>query len=252
MIEAYHADRSWRSKLRRRTVRFAARRPAHAPTRPMISFSFDDAPASAAETGAAILETRGLKGSFYIAAALAGTDAATGRMADADAVRRLAAAGHEIGCHTYTHLDCGQASACDAVEDVARNAETLGAWGLPRPTTFAYPYGDVAPGTKRALAGRFGLMRALHPGVIGAGGDLNQCPAVGIEGAGGGEIAMRWLQRAAGRPVWLIFYTHDVTDAPSAWGCTPATLAGLADAALSAGFEVVTVDQGARRLAPAV
>ena len=31
----------------------------------------------------------------------------------------------------------------------------LGEWGAGRPTTFAYPYGDVAPGPKRALAGRF-------------------------------------------------------------------------------------------------
>ena len=83
-------------------------------------------------------------------------------MATPDQVRRLADAGHEIGCHTYSHLDCGQAAACDAVEDVARNAETLAAWGVGRPTTFAYPFGDVAPATKRAMAPRFALMRALH------------------------------------------------------------------------------------------
>jgi len=248
MAEAYHADRSWRGKLRRRTVRFAVRRPARAPARPMISFSFDDAPATAADAGARILEARGLKGSFYIAAAMAGTDAAAGRMADADAVRRLAGAGHEIGCHTYSHLDCGQATACDAVEDVARNAETLAHWGLARPSTFAYPYGDVAPATKRALAGRFDLMRALHAGMIAAGSDLNQAPAIGVEGPDGGDIAMRWMNRAAGRPVWLILYTHDVEDTPSPWGCTPGTLSGLVDTALGAGFEVVTVAEGARRL----
>jgi len=185
MIEAYHADSSWRGKLRRRTVRLAARRPARTPAGPMISFCFDDAPASAAEVGAAILERRGLRGSYFIAAAMAGTDAATGRMADALAVRRLAEAGHEVGCHTYSHLDCGQASAEDAVEDVALNAETLARWGLPRPATFAYPFGDVAPATKRALAGRFALMRALHPGLVTAGADLNQAPAVGVEGADG-------------------------------------------------------------------
>ena len=151
----------------------------------MISFAFDDVPASAAETGAAILARRGLKGTFFVAAALAGADAVTGPMATADDVRRLAEAGHEIGCHTYTHLDCGQASACDAVEDVARNAETLEAWGVARPTTLAYPFGDVAPATKHALASRFALMRALHHGVLSAGSDLNQAPAVGVEGQPG-------------------------------------------------------------------
>jgi peptidoglycan/xylan/chitin deacetylase (PgdA/CDA1 family) len=250
MVEAYHADTSWRGKLRRRTVRLATRRPARAPTGPMISFCFDDAPASATEAGAAILDRRGLKGSYFIAAAMAGTDAATGRMADAAAVRRLADAGHEVGCHTYSHLDCGQASAEDAVEDVALNAETLARWGLPRPTTFAYPFGDVAPATKRALAGRFALMRALHPGLLTAGADLNQAPAVGVEGADGEARARRWLNRAAGRKAWLILYTHDVADDPTPWGCTPAALERLADTALAAGFEVVTVAEGARRLSP--
>ena len=248
-LAAYHADASWRGKLRRRTVRLAARKPARAPACPMISFAFDDAPASAAETGAAILEQRGVKGAYFIAAALAGTDSVTGRMATPDAVRRLAAAGHEIGCHTYTHLDCGQASACDAVEDVARNAETLEAWGVGRPTTFAYPFGDVAPATKRALSPRFALMRALHHGLVTGGSDLNQAPAVGVEGPDGEAVAMDWVRRAAQRNAWLILYTHDVADDPSPFGCTPAALARLVDAALANGLQPVTVAEGAARLA---
>ena len=58
---AYHADSSWRGKLRRRTVRLASRRPARSPRRPMLSFAFDDVPASAVVTGAEILERRGLR-----------------------------------------------------------------------------------------------------------------------------------------------------------------------------------------------
>jgi peptidoglycan/xylan/chitin deacetylase (PgdA/CDA1 family) len=244
----YHADNSWRAKVRRRTVRLTSRHPARAPDRPMLSFAFDDAPASATEVGAEILERRGLKATYYVAAALAGTAAATGRMACAQAVQRLAAAGHEIGCHTYTHLDCGQATAQDAVEDVALNAETLARWGLPRPTTFAYPFGDVASATKRALAGRFRLMRATHPGLVTARSDLNQAPSIGVWGAQGEALAMRWLDQLATRTAWLILTTHDVAEQPSAWGCTPATLERLADAALAAGIEVVTVAKGAARV----
>jgi peptidoglycan/xylan/chitin deacetylase (PgdA/CDA1 family) len=250
MAEAYHADTSWRGKLRRHTVRLATRRPARAPQRPMISFSFDDVPVSAAETGARILESRGLKATYYIAAALAGTDSATGRLAEAAAVKRLADAGHEIGCHTYSHLDCGQATACDAVEDVARNAETLAEWGVGRPTTFAYPFGDVAAGPKRALAGRFDLLRIVRSGVVARGSDLNQAPAVPFEGPGGEALAMRWLSQAARQRAWVILCSHDVSETPTQWGCTPAALERLADAALAAGFDVVTVAEGARRLAP--
>jgi peptidoglycan/xylan/chitin deacetylase (PgdA/CDA1 family) len=248
MDAAYHADASWRGKLRRRAVRLAARRPARAPAGPMISFAFDDIAATAAETGAAILEQRGIKATYFVAAALAGTDAVTGPMASPDQVRRLAEAGHEIGCHSFTHLDCGQAAPCDAVEDVARNAETLQAWGVGRPTSFAYPFGDVAPATKRALAPRFVLMRALHRGVVTRGSDLNQAPAVGIEGSDGEALAMRWLERAARRRAWLILCTHDVAAEPSPYGCTPGALERLAEAALANGFEPVTVAEGAARL----
>jgi len=248
MADVYHADASWRGKLRRRTVRLATRRPAKAPAGPMISFTFDDVPASAADAGAAILARRGMKGAFFVAAALAGTDAVTGPMATPDDVRRLADAGHEIGCHTYSHLDCGQAAPHDAVEDVARNAETLAAWGVGRPTSFAYPFGDVAPATKRAIAPRFSLMRALHRGLVTAGSDLNQAPAVGVEGPDGEALAMGWLARAAHRRAWLILCMHDVADIPSPYGCTPAALERLADAALANGFEPVTVAEGAARV----
>jgi peptidoglycan/xylan/chitin deacetylase (PgdA/CDA1 family) len=99
------------------------------------------------------------------------------------------------------------------------------------------------------LAPRFVLSRALHHGVVGQGGDLNQAPAVGIEGADGEAVAEHWLDVAKRRTAWLILYTHDVADRPSEWGCTPAVLERLIDKSIAAGFEVVTVAQGAARLA---
>ncbi|MFC3076976.1 polysaccharide deacetylase family protein [Phenylobacterium terrae] len=249
-MEAYRADASLGGKLRRRLVRGAHRRPlGAAPERPMVSFTFDDAPASAARTGAELLEARGLKGAYYVSAGLAGSEGPMGRYAEPDDYRRLAGAGHEIGCHTYSHLDCGRAAGHAALSEAVRNAEQLEAWDIPFPATFAYPYGDVAAGPKAILAARFRLLRALHPGLVEKGCDLNQAPAVGIEGPDGEASARRWLDKARARKAWLILYTHDVQDSPSKWGCTPKALAGLIDAAVDGGFEVVTVAEGVRRLA---
>ena len=247
--EAYAADNSLYGKLRRRTAWMTHRRPlAVAPGRPMLSLSFDDAPLTAATAGAAILEARGLRGTFYVSAGLAGKDAPMGVCAGSEDYRRLAAAGHELACHTYSHLDCGRASGPGAKADVERNVETLAAWGAPTLESFAYPYGDVGPGPKAALAGRFSTLRALHHGIIERGSDLNQAPAVGIEGPPGPAAARRWMERAKARNAWLILYTHDVAPDPSPWGCTPETFAAIIDEALAAGFEIDTVGAIARRL----
>ncbi|ENZ81687.1 MULTISPECIES: polysaccharide deacetylase family protein [Caulobacter] len=248
-VDAYEPDRSLKGKLRRRLIRLAHRRPARVKLdRPMVSFSFDDAPATACEAGAKALEDRGLRGTYYFAAGLTGRDGPMGRFATGEDARRLHDAGHEIACHTYSHLDCGQSSAAITISDVERNAEALAAWGTGAPVSFAYPYGDVGAPAKTALAGRFKTLRALHHGLITNGADLNQAPAVGIEGDDGEAIAKAWLDRAKARNAWLILYTHDVADRPSQWGCTTGGLERLIDRATAEGFDIVTVAEGARRI----
>jgi peptidoglycan/xylan/chitin deacetylase (PgdA/CDA1 family) len=247
---AYSADRSLKGKLRRRLVRLAARRPARLSLeRPMVSVSFDDPPATAAHAGARALEDRGLRGTYYVSAGLAGRQGPMGRYATREETMALHAAGHEIACHTFSHLDCGAAPRNAVEADVARNHQALADWGAGEPANFAYPYGDVSHGAKAALGPRYRVLRALNHGLIEAGTDLNQAPAVGVEGADGERTARAWLERAIRRRAWLILYSHDVSDQPTEWGCTPGALARLIDRALEAGCEVVTVAEGARRLA---
>lgn len=248
-VEAYTPDLSLKGKLRRRLARLAVRKPARlALERPLVSFTFDDAPATAAKVGAALLEARGLRGTYYVSAGLAGREGPMGRYATREETQGLIAAGHEIACHTYSHIDCGKGGKARILAEVDRNAEALADWGAPPLRHFAYPYGDVSIDAKQVLDRRFGTLRGLHKGLIEHGGDLNQAPSVGVEGADGEAIALRWLEEAARRKAWLILYTHDVAESPSAWGCTPKTLERLIDTALEGGFDIVTVDEGARRV----
>ena len=245
----YHADPSLKGKLRRRLVRLQHRRPATAaPERPMISFSFDDAPVSAFTTGAQVLERHGVRGTYFVCAGTAGQCGFVGPLGGREHMRRARAAGHELACHTYSHLDCGKASARETEADLDRNAATLSEWGVGAPLTFAYPYGDVGPRAKRRLADRFALARALHPGVVEGGADLAQAPAVGMEGVGGEAKARRWMAAALRRKAWLIVFTHGVEDVVTPYGCTAAALERLVCDALAHGFDVVTVAEGARRL----
>ena len=125
-MEVYQPDRSLKGKIRRRAVRLIHRRPAKgAPDGPMVSFSFDDAPLSAAILGGEILGDQQARGTYFLSAGLAGQDSPMGPMLQQADATRLAAADHEIACHTFSHLDCGQADGAAAGEDVDRNHVAL-------------------------------------------------------------------------------------------------------------------------------
>lgn len=246
----YSADRSLYGKLRRRASKLVHRRPARLPhlARPLLTFSFDDAPQSAAVAGASIIERYGWRATFFISSGIMGEDSHFGHYTTADQIRALHARGHEIACHTFTHIDCGQASARAIEASLEHNQNRLVGLSLPRSETFAYPYGDVSPQAKALLSSRYLAARALHHGLIVTGTDLNQTPAVGIEGRGGEAAALDWMRRTKAHPQsWLVLYTHDVREDPSPWGCTPQTLKTLAEAAKTLDFEVVTYGEGARR-----
>ena len=131
-MAAYEADRSLRGKLRRRYSRLIHRRPLTLPEgRPMITFGFDDVPATAVSNGAAVLEDAGVRGTFYVCAGLEGQTGPMGAYGGASETERLLDAGHEVACHTFSHLDCGQAGAAAIAEDVRRNGEALAALGRP-------------------------------------------------------------------------------------------------------------------------
>ena len=246
--QPYRADPSLKGKLRRRVVRLRHRRVATVrPGRPMVSFSFDDAPVSAFTTGADILEHHGARGTYFVCAGTAGGRGPVGPLGDRSDMLRVQAAGHEIACHTHSHLDCGKADASTAARDLDRNAAVLGEWGVAPVQTFAYPFGEVGSRAKGVLASRFALSRALHPGVVEAGTDLAQAPAVGIEGEDGEAKARRWIDEALRRRGWLILFTHGVEQGLPPYGCTVNAFARLVDHAVRQGLEVVTVAEGARR-----
>jgi peptidoglycan/xylan/chitin deacetylase (PgdA/CDA1 family) len=249
-VEARRADASLGGKLRRREARLWRRRGLGAgPAGPIVSFTFDDIPESAAVAGARALEAKGLLGTFYISASLLEREGPMGRYASRRDVARLALAGHEIGCHTFTHLECGPAAPDRIEREVEINAAALMELCGKAPETFAYPFGDVSAKAKAGLAPHFRLLRALHPGLARRGADLNQAPSVTVAGPGGEARASAWIDRAARGRAWLMLCLHDVAEDPSPWGCTPDALARLIERAESRGCEVLPVSAALDRMA---
>lgn len=242
-MQPYAADASLGGKLRRRFARLTHRRPARLGlTRPVVSFTFDDIPESAAHAGAGVLEAHDARGTFYVCTGLADREGHMGRFANANEVRDLAARGHEVACHTRDHTDCHRASDAQLLEDTSDNVARLKALGAT-PRHFAFPYGEVSSQAKAMLAPHYGSLRGVHAGLVRDGSDLNQLPAVGIEGEEGEANACRWINRVVAENAWLILFTHDVRETPSAWGCTPDALDRLAAHARASGCDIRTVGE---------
>src|ERR1700759_3515022 len=71
--------------------------------RPMVSFTFDDVPKTAATVGAPLLEEYDARGTFYIAGDLVGKWSGNWIGLSADEIIGLHRRGHEIACHTFSH-----------------------------------------------------------------------------------------------------------------------------------------------------
>ncbi len=216
---------------------------------PIVSFSFDDFPASAADNAAPRLEAAGMRGTFYLSTGLLGAELDGKTVADAKTVARLHAKGHEIGGHTHDHLNVQRVSGAELDADIGRNLAGIAALtgdpgrsGARSPLSFAYPYGITALGPKRALARRFAGLRGIQPGVNRGLIDLAHLRGQELYDRTSTladiDALLDEAERVRG---WLILYTHDVVDRPSYIGCSTGYFARTVDLVRSRGFDVRTV-----------
>lgn len=185
---------------------------------PVVSFTFDDAPLSAFTNGGKILETYGYRGTFYVSGGLIGRPTVLGQVADLDTIRNFYGRGHEIGNHTYDHLDCKKAGFLGIVRSISQNRTMLGG-GMSG--SFAYPYGAVDARVRVAVrlctTSARGISFGINRNVI----DLMHLKAAQVYDRRGIDMCLDLVDECAGEGGWLIFYTHDVCDEPSDFGCTP-------------------------------
>lgn len=215
---------------------------------PMVSFTFDDVPKSAATLGAAILEAHGARGTFYVIGSQVGTSSALWDMVDGEDVVALHRQGHEIACHTFSHK-----RACDLDEatlsaEIERNQHYLRSLDSSiRIENFAYPFGYGSFVRKRQLKGVFRSCRSIVPGVNSGSVDLQFLRAMPLIDR---RIDRDGIERAFDQAEtdngWLIFYTHDVADEPSPYGCSPSLLNEALEAAARRKIPVLNMAEALR------
>lgn len=250
-----NTDSPW-TKIAGMASRFIARQSRSKITilrnaRPIVTFTFDDVPASACELGARILERQGGRGTFYVAGGGCGTaDLGGPSHASIDQLRTVWANGHEIGCHTYSHPAIRHMSLDDLGRELSSNQAVLKKISddiVVR--NFAYPYGDLSIRTKRYLEGRFDSCRSGHAGInIGIAdlGALDACPLqnASLDRAKFAKLIAEVVQNCG----WLILYSHDVAESPSRYGVSPDLLEWAVSAATASGCVLATVAEGLKLL----
>jgi len=210
---------------------------------PLVSFTFDDVPDSPYSNGAAVLEDHGGRGTFYIADGTLGAVDTHWRVIGRDQVSALHARGHEIGCHTFSHVGVDRLDAVALDEECRRNREALRELcpGIMI-TNFCYPFGRASLPRKRQLETRFDTCRGIYEGVNSGIADLGLLRVIELyDRTLSREKLERTLRETRERNGWLIFYTHDVAETPSWIGCSPRLLRETLQAVAAEGMECLTV-----------
>ena len=216
---------------------------------PMVSFTFDDIPDSAAKIGAPLVEAHGGHATFYVAGGLLQRWSGHWQGSDEAGIIALHARGHEIACHTFSHPRVADLAPVALRADIAENRRYLtGLDASIKLENFAYPYGLASLWHKPFLAGTFRSSRGTLPGVNRDVVDLQvlrATPLVSVHiDRDGVERSFDDLMASGG---WLIFYSHDVAASPSPYGCTPDLLRCALEAASRRKLPIVTVAQALDR-----
>lgn len=220
----------------------------------IVSFSFDDVPRSGAVIGAEILESHGLRGTFYISMGMSTPmeqvsvaadpykDGEKLLFANEQDVLNLDTKGHEIGCHSFSHLYQKSRSVSSIVEDCKLNVDLLSSLINKPIVSYSYPYGDINLGAKKLLRHQYSSLRTVWPGVNVGITDLSCLRSTSISGQNFNKDKMRLLVKSAvDKKAWLIFFTHEVCVAPNAWGTKIDEFDWLVDEVVKAGCKVEPV-----------
>src|ERR1700722_2225112 len=211
---------------------------------PIVSFTFDDFPRSALTAGGRILKSHGARGTYYAAVGLMNTVNHLGEQFRREDLDTLLSDGHELASHTFSHVSCRSVSCSKFQKDVREGRRAIeeltgrADWG-----NFAFPFGEITLKAKKARGAEMASCRSIWQGLNGPEVDLNLLRAKSLYGdLNKAAEELRELVLENGRQkTWLIFYSHDIREVPSPFGCTPELLEFVVSCARDSGARIMTV-----------
>jgi len=202
--------------------------------------------------GGRILESYDARATYYAAMGLMDSENSTGPLFGPEDLHALADRGHEVAMHGFGHLSARATPVNQFLDDIRHCESALQEHLAERASrNYAYPYGHATLKTKRQLGPNLRSSRGTIGGVNGPKVDLNLLLANNLYGdASALDRAEQLIRENVARPGWLIFYTHDVSDNPSPFGCTPSLLERVVAFAVKSGAKILTIEDVLRQLSP--
>lgn len=212
---------------------------------PIVSFTFDDFPQSALHIGGSILKNYGAYGTYYAALGLMDQVNGLGRQFTAADLETLLRDGHELGSHTFDHVSCHSSSFDDFQANVVKGMQAVDQFvGKALPHHFSYPYGLATLSAKRSIGSSFSSCRGIIPGINKPPVDLNLLRANFLYSyCFDLDVIERLFEANQRCKGWLIFYTHDISDHPSSFGCKPGEFESVVKLAVKRKVTILPVGQ---------
>lgn len=227
------------------SAHFGRRMTAIRPKVPIVSFTFDDFPRSALQTGGMILAQYGARGTYYVSLGLMGKKLPAGAAFLSNDLETVLSKGHELGCHTFAHCHAWETPPDAFEHSIIENQQAL-CKIIPGTflKTLSYPIGFPRAATKRRASKYFDCCRCWGESFNFGATDANSLSAVFLEKHKDNYGKLDGLIDENSRVYgWLIFATHDVGPSPSQYGCTPHFFERIVRRAAASGAKILPVSQ---------
>jgi len=232
--------------MRKRSSIYARRIRSWVQINPWISFTFDDFPRSAFLRGGKILESYRIRGSFYASLGLMGRGSPSGTLFTLEDLREIIDKRHEIGSHTYDHLEAWGTSAPVFMKAIIENQETMQRL-FPNYVlrTLSYPIAQPHPKIKKLAAKCFDGCRGGGQTFNSGKLDLNLLKSCFIDKRNREDIGYfaKLIRMNTAANGWLIFSTHDIEENPSDYGCRPELLEKIIKTAVDSRATILPVHE---------
>lgn len=209
----------------------------------IVTFSFDDCHETSLLQASKILDNYDKKGTFYMCLGLSGKSNTNGNYADSEQINHILKNGHELACHSYSHLDCRQNTLADVMTDCNKNRNTSKHLFGVDMNSFSYPYGSACPSAKKMLSKEYITLRTVKNGINSNCIDLAALKAVPMYGGVERNVCFEWLKRLKYQSGWLIFYTHDVMNNHSYYGCTEELINNLLIECINNNIKILSIKE---------